>query len=343
VIFAATLSANAPGAGTPTGTVIFKDGATALRTNTLVAGVVRYTNTTFSVGSHPMTAVYSGDSSFNTSASSVLTQTVNIFADAAHSTISPASASITANGTSTQVITVQARDASNNNITTGGSPVVFSLSGPGSISGTTDNGNGTYTATVTSPTTLGAGTVTATLGGTPVGTAVALSNSVVSYTLGVSSLATANSTTPGATLAVTVPAGGVPVGNTVILSFAMDPNTGAVSATDTQGNTYAVDKDNNVNSGATTGVRTVVLSAHVTRALVANNTITITHPSVTARAVSACYASGLVSASRVDQTALGGSTTAATSGATASATTLYADELLIGVVGIENSSTAFSR
>src|SRR2546422_11425770 len=50
----------------------------------------------------------------------------------------------------------------------------------------------------------------------------------------------------------------------------------------------------------------------------------------------------MVSASRAEQTAVGGSTTAATSGATASATTLYADELLIGAVGIENSSTAFT-
>src|SRR5437867_3359968 len=119
----------------------------------------------------------------------------------------------------------------------------------------------------------------------------------------------------------------------------MDPNTGTVSATDTQGNTYTVDKDNNINSGATTGVRTVVLSAHVKTALVSGNTVTITHPSVTARAASACYVGGLATVSRVDQTASGGSTNAAASGATASATTLYANEFIIGAVGIENSST----
>src|SRR5206468_2641287 len=77
VIFAATVSANAPGAGTPTGTVTFKDGTTSLATNTLVAGVARYTNATFSVADHLITAVYNGDTSFNTNASSVLTQTVN--------------------------------------------------------------------------------------------------------------------------------------------------------------------------------------------------------------------------------------------------------------------------
>ena len=272
------------------------------------------------------------------------TQTVTFGAvDAIHSTLSPATASITANGTSTQAITVQARDANNNNRTTGGDTVVFSLAGPGRISGTTDNGNGSYTATVTSPTTQGTGTATATLGGTAVGTAVAASSSAVNYTLGVSGIATASSTTSGTTLALTVPAGGVQLGNTVILSFAMDPVSGTVAAIDTQGNTYTVDKDNMIGtSGSGTGVRTVVLSAHVTTALASGNIITISHPTVTSRAASACLASGLVSASRVDQTATGGSSTAGTAAVTTSATTLYADELLIGAIGIENRATTFT-
>ena len=263
-------------------------------------------------------------------------------ADAAHSTVAPATASITANGTSTQVITVQARDTLNVNLPAGGATVLMSKAGGGTLSAVTDNNNGTYTATLTSPTTAGSAIITATLNGTAVGTAVGASSSVISYLLGVTSLNTANSTTLGTTLAVTMPAGGVPVGNTVILTFAMDPNTGTVSATDDEGNSYSVDNDNNVSTGVTTGVRTVVLSAHVTTALVSSDHVTITHPSVTSRAASACYVSGIVSASRVDQTAVGGSTTAATSGATGSATTRYKDEVLIGAVGIENSSTAFT-
>ena len=272
------------------------------------------------------------------------TQTVVAGAvDATHSTISPATVSITANGTSSQAITVQARDANNNNRTTGSDAVVFALAGAGRISGTTDNGNGSYTATVTSPTTQGTGTVTATLGGTAVGTAVASSSSEISYSLGVTSIATANSTTPGTGLELTVPASGVPLGNTVILSFAMDPVSGTVSATDTQGNTYSVDKDNMIGtSGSGTGVRTVIMSAHVTTALISGNTITIYHPTVTSRAASACFASGLVTASRVDQTASGGSSSAGTAPVTASTTTLYADELLIGAIGIENRSTTFT-
>src|SRR5258705_9778260 len=78
------------------------------------------------------TAVGSGDfvafraglgvGSVGTAASSVVTYTVGAVS-AAHSTVSPATASITADGSSTQVITVQARDVNDNNLTTGGSTV----------------------------------------------------------------------------------------------------------------------------------------------------------------------------------------------------------------------------
>src|SRR5205814_4855841 len=77
VVLTATVSAGAPGAGTPSGTVIFKDGGTALSTNTLSGGVASYTNTTFSVTNHSITVAYNGDASFNTNISSPLTQTVN--------------------------------------------------------------------------------------------------------------------------------------------------------------------------------------------------------------------------------------------------------------------------
>src|SRR2546429_290635 len=115
--------------------------------------------------------------------------------------MSPATASITANGSSSQVITVQARDVNNNNLTTGGATVVMSNAGGGTLSGVTDNGNGTYTATLTSPTTTGSATVTATLGGTAVGTAVSASSSVVTFTPG--AVDAARSTVTPATASVT--------------------------------------------------------------------------------------------------------------------------------------------
>ena len=99
------------------------------------------------------------------------------------STLLPATASIPANGQSTQVLTVYARDVNSNALTSGGETVVISLaSGVGKISSTIDNSNGTYTATVTSPLMPGAGMFTATMRGVPVGTTSGASQSVVTYT-----------------------------------------------------------------------------------------------------------------------------------------------------------------
>ena len=98
------------------------------------------------------------------------------------STLSPATGAIRADGQSTNVLTVQARDANTNNLTTGGQNVVISrVSGTGTINSTVDNSNGTYTAKVTAPSMLGSGTFTATMGGIPVGTDVGAQQSVIAY------------------------------------------------------------------------------------------------------------------------------------------------------------------
>jgi hypothetical protein len=66
------------------------------------------------------------------------------------SVLTPRSSSITAYGSSTSTLTVTARDALGNNLTSGGSTVTFtSQSGTGTIGSITANGDGTYTATVT--------------------------------------------------------------------------------------------------------------------------------------------------------------------------------------------------
>ncbi len=77
VTFTAKLAAVSPGAGTPTGTVTFKDGSTTLGTATLSSGVAKFTTTALPVASNSITAVYGGDANFNTSTSSALTQTVS--------------------------------------------------------------------------------------------------------------------------------------------------------------------------------------------------------------------------------------------------------------------------
>ncbi len=78
VTFTATVTANAPGAGTPTGTVTFDDGATTLGTGTLDgSGVATFSTSSLALNSHSITAVYGGDTNFTTSTSSALSQTVD--------------------------------------------------------------------------------------------------------------------------------------------------------------------------------------------------------------------------------------------------------------------------
>jgi hypothetical protein len=76
-VLTATVTAVPPGSGTPTGNVDFFDGATLLGTNPLSGGVATLVTSTLSVGSHNLTAVYSGDANFSGSTSPVDTQTVS--------------------------------------------------------------------------------------------------------------------------------------------------------------------------------------------------------------------------------------------------------------------------
>lgn len=98
-------------------------------------------------------------------------------ANAAHSLMSSANpASIVASGTSTSVVTVQARDINGVNLTSGGATVAFATT-LGTLGSATDNGNGTYQATLTSATSLGSATITAKLGGINIATIGTATNS----------------------------------------------------------------------------------------------------------------------------------------------------------------------
>ncbi len=84
VTFTATVSANPPGSGTPTGTVDFFDGATLICDNAPLngSGQAICLISTLAAGSHTITAVYSGDSSFATSTGALpVPQVVNPKAD----------------------------------------------------------------------------------------------------------------------------------------------------------------------------------------------------------------------------------------------------------------------
>ena len=75
--FTATVTANSPGSGTPTGTVTFYDGTNVLGIGTLnSSGKATFTTSALAVGRHSITAVYGGNTNYTTSTSSALTQTV---------------------------------------------------------------------------------------------------------------------------------------------------------------------------------------------------------------------------------------------------------------------------
>jgi hypothetical protein len=75
VMFRATVSVVSPGAGTPTGSVEFFDGASSLGTSPLNNGNATFSTSALSAGNHAVKAAYSGDTSFAGSSGS-LTQKV---------------------------------------------------------------------------------------------------------------------------------------------------------------------------------------------------------------------------------------------------------------------------
>ncbi|HST78919.1 MAG TPA: Ig-like domain-containing protein, partial [Verrucomicrobiae bacterium] len=102
VTFTATVSSTSPGA--PSGTVSFLDGANSIGSGTLSAGKATLTTSALSAGSHSITAKYSGDSTFGTSTSAALAQTVNT---------PPPDFTVSGNGTGATSATIVAGQSAN--------------------------------------------------------------------------------------------------------------------------------------------------------------------------------------------------------------------------------------
>ena len=113
-----------------------------------------------------------------------------------------------------------AKDATGNSLASGGATVtIVKQSGSGTIGSVTDNGNGTYTATVTAPTATGSGVFVATLGGSQVKSGTASqTQATVTYAAG-----------PATKLAITTQ----PVGAASGALLASEP---VVQVQDAQGN-----------------------------------------------------------------------------------------------------------
>jgi hypothetical protein len=151
--FTATVSAAAPGAGTPTGTVTLHDGGTVLGTGTLGGGQYTFAGASLgllSVGSHTITVTYAGDANF-----------------AAGTSAAPVTQTVAADGTTTSV-------TSSHGTSSFGQSVTFTATVAASAPGA-----GTAT-----------GTVQFYADGTPIGTAQALSSGTA--TLSIASLAVGN-------------------------------------------------------------------------------------------------------------------------------------------------------
>src|SRR5262249_41197297 len=71
VTFTATVSAVAPGSGTPGGTVTFLDGPSTIGSGTLSGGIATFTTSALAVGNHTITTSYGGDTNFNGSTGSL--------------------------------------------------------------------------------------------------------------------------------------------------------------------------------------------------------------------------------------------------------------------------------
>jgi titin len=134
------------------------------------------------------------------------------------------------------------------------------------------------------------------------------------------------------TTTVPVSAPGVAAGHTLVVSLLLSSTrslTGAVSATDSAGDSYVVARDTNDGSA---GDRTVVLVSVGVKALAAGGSITLTYPSSAETHVSVDEFSGITG---IDTSSGATGTTAAFSSGTAPATT-QATDVLVGVIGTES-------
>jgi hypothetical protein len=95
VTFTASVG-TAAGGVTPTGNVAFKDGATTIATIALSGGSASYTTSTLTAATHSITAVYAGDTNYNTTTSSVVSQVVTKVTNtpALSSSVNPSAAGI---------------------------------------------------------------------------------------------------------------------------------------------------------------------------------------------------------------------------------------------------------
>ena len=240
-----TASVMAYGGGTPTGSIRFFDGSTLLANVPLAPGMTTatYSTSALSVGSHGLTAVYSGDSGHAPSTSPVLTQTVQL---APTSTSLASSLNPSAPG---QSVTFTASVMAYGGTPTGS--VTFydgqTVLGTGTL---TPGGMGAQATFTTSGLSLGGHSVTAVYNGSPnfaPSTSSVLTETVQLLSTSTALASSANPSTPGQsvtlTASVTGYGGATPTGSvqffdgpTLLATVAVTPGgMGAQAAFSTTG------------------------------------------------------------------------------------------------------------
>jgi uncharacterized protein (TIGR03118 family) len=135
-------------AGTPTGTVVFHDGRTALGAAALdAAGVATLTVNNFTVGTHSVTADYTGDDTFDVSTAAAVTVTISNpdFSIGA----APPNATVTAGQSTNFMLTVTPAGGFANNVTFSCAPVtgITCTFAPPTVTPTNGAANTTLTVT----------------------------------------------------------------------------------------------------------------------------------------------------------------------------------------------------
>ena len=184
----------------------------------------------------------------------------------------------------TTVVTLQAEDASGNDLTTGGASVAFSLgagSGSGTLGAVIDNHNGTYSAIFTGVS-VGTTTVSATIGGQSVATPAA----TITITAGAASLAQSSvivapvSIASGSTAVVTLQArdaqGNNEIHGGLVVAFGLGSSSGGGNA----GGTFSAVTD--FNNGTYTAIFTgTAEGTNTITATIGGQPVTSTPPTIT--------------------------------------------------------------
>ena len=230
VVLTATVAAVSPGAGTPTGTVTFRNGAATLGAGTLTNGVATFTTTDLPVGADVLTAAYAGAPGYATSSGTVNT-------------------AVAAASTSTSLTASTTKPASGQPVTFTATVAVTSpgVAGPatGSVTfldGTTALGTATLTNGVATFTTstlpVGAASVTANYpattnftASTSAAVALTVGQSSTSVTLKVSKTdpVAFEAVTLTATVAAVAPGAGTPSGTVEFFSGAKSLGTATLT------------------------------------------------------------------------------------------------------------------